>query len=250
MKNLLYILLFFPVCLFAQGTTSEPVNDLGGSFLDAFPLATRPIALEVLKQSDYMDRSMTCKLPNGETITALLDDSLACDSFWRRVFDAVTVREICNVPFGSSYEKTKNILQNKYGDYESLFSDKDRIIYRNKKYAGLDFNSMYFLFQSDGVNCYFNSAIFVIECETKADAMKEKALLDEKLNKKYIGFSVVNDVNEPYSIGGLAPIWSEDGVDFGLHVDIIKYDTTNSLTKKRYGLRLVYGPYNYVKEDF
>ena len=69
-----------------------------------------------------------------------------------------TVKEICGIPFGSSYEKTKEMLENKYGD--PIYNpDKTIVTYKNKTYGGITFDNIHFLFQSDGIHSYFNGCI-------------------------------------------------------------------------------------------
>ena len=54
----------------------------------------------------------------------------------------------------------------------------------------------------------------------------------------------VDDNGNKYYYGGNSPVsfW-----DFGFHIDIIKYDNRSSIP---YAARLMYGRYNYVKEEF
>ena len=96
--------------------------------------------------------------------TKVNNDSTSWNEFQERM-NRITVSEICNVPFGCSYEKAESILRNKYGDSSSE-SDRTKIIYRNKVYAGISFDMIYFLFQSDGVNSYMNGCIFIIETKS------------------------------------------------------------------------------------
>ncbi len=56
------------------------------------------------------------------------------------------ITAIGGIPFGISREKALPVLRNKYGTEDYLSDNKD-IVFKNIKYAGVDFNSVYFLFQ-------------------------------------------------------------------------------------------------------
>lgn len=153
-----------------------------------------------------------------------------------------TIREICGISFGSSYEKTKEILENKYGD-SSFLSDKTRILYTNINYAGISFDRIVFLFQSDGYNSYFNGCVFVIETSSLNQAKEKRDMLYRKMCLKYDIKSGVDDDGNEYYWGGHSPI-PLDG--FGFSIDILKYKNE----RNAYAARLMYGRYNYVKEEF
>lgn len=154
------------------------------------------------------------------------------------------VKEICGIQFGTSYEKTKRMLENKYGlpDYNP---DKTHIVYTNKSYAGISFNSIHFFFQSDGLNSYFNGCIFVLEANSLREAEQKCKLLYNKLSEKYIIVSDKDSDGNVYYYGGISPIPDDEKTAFA--IDILKYNIRNSVP---YAARLVYGRYNYVKEDF
>lgn len=84
---------------------------------------------------------------------------------YERRIEQQRVSEICNVPFGCSYEKTKKILEHKYGVCESE-SDRTKIIYKSQTYAKILFDKIIFLFQSDGVNSYMNGCVFIQETKS------------------------------------------------------------------------------------
>ena len=77
------------------------------------------------------------------------------------------VTNIGGIPFGISREEALPILRNKYG--EEMYNPKKKNIlsFNNIKYAGVDFNTVHFLFQSDGINSYFNTCIFVLNADTE-----------------------------------------------------------------------------------
>ena len=250
MKKLLLLLLFIPSCMFGQGEDSIPSADDTFERIKQLPIAYQRIFIEVMNKAVISDGKMTYILPNGESLTSILGDASSSDSFWGRIYEANKITEICNIPFGSTYERTKEILEEKYGDYDYLYSKKDDIIYKHKKYAGVDFDSMHFLFQSDGIRSYFNAAIFCIDCKSKAEPVRMKKMLHEKLSKRYSGFMELDEGDEYLSLGGLPPVPSERDMGFGVHIDIKDYGHDGKVLGSPYGVRLIYGPYDYVKEEF
>ena len=125
----------------------------------------------------------TWKTPSGEiefsvndkgfkayyTDTTELAVKKAISEEYERERERQTVREICGIPFGSSYEKAKEVLENKYGTFTYL-SDRNTIVYDNKSYAGIYFDKIYILFQSDGYKSYMNGCIFILEANSLNDA--------------------------------------------------------------------------------
>lgn len=167
------------------------------------------------------------------------------------------VKSICGIEFGSTYEVAERISQNKFGLPE-VVSDRTNIFYKNIKYAGLDFSSLHLLFQSDGTRSYFNACIFIKDAKTFNEAKAIEKEYAEGILKKYEMITAnEDDVNPTYG-GGISPLW--DGhwynLDFnehltGVHTDIIKYDS--NLAERlgyTYGVRIIYGPFNFVKEEF
>ena len=157
-----------------------------------------------------------------------------------------TVKEICGVPFGSSYEKTKEMLENKYG-YPDYNPDKTTIIYNHKIYAGITFDSIHFLFQSDGIHSYLNGCIFILDAKSLNEAKKKQEMLHEKLSNKYFMIDDTDSNGNKCYFGGYPPT-PDDGVAFC--IDILKYDSKMARLYNPYAARLAYGRYNYVKEDF
>ena len=154
-----------------------------------------------------------------------------------------TIKEICGIPFGSSYEKAEEVLENKYGK-KSYLSDKTKICYRSVTYAGIFFNDIYFLFQSDGYKSYMNGCVFILEATSLHQAKEKQEMLYNKLRYKYDMNEGEDDNGNKYYYGGHSPV-PLDGS--GLSIDIIKYE--NRLSNP-YAARLMYGRYNYVKEEF
>jgi hypothetical protein len=153
-----------------------------------------------------------------------------------------TVREICGIPFGSSYEKAEEILENKYGS-SSYLSDKNTIVYLNKSYGGILFDRIMFLFQSDGYKSYMNGCVFVLEATSLNDAKEKRDRLYRNLSSKYDLYENVDEDGNKYYYGGRPPIH----YGTGLTIDIVNI---SDKPKKKYVARLMYGRYNYVKEEF
>lgn len=154
-----------------------------------------------------------------------------------------TVREICGIPFGTSYEEAAELLENKYGR-PSYFSDRTRISYSNKTYAGILFDNIHFLFQSDGYKSYMNGCVFVLEASSLKKAEEKRDFLYYKLLSKYEMREGADDDGIKLYYGGHSPI---PFGGFGFTIDIIKYDNNISVP---YAARLMYGRYNYVTEEF
>lgn len=162
---------------------------------------------------------------------------------WKIRRERQTVTEICSVPFGSSREKAEEILENKYGT-SSYLSDKDKIIYNYKNYAGIAFDEIIFLFQSDGFNSFFNGCVFILDAKNLTQAKEKRDLLYNKLRYKYDMKSGTDKNGIKYYIGGYSPVFRYDSA---FVIDIIKYDNNPNTP---YAARLMYGRYNYVKEEF
>lgn len=167
------------------------------------------------------------------------------------------VKSIANVEFGSSREKCEKILRKKFGT-PSIYSSTDRLLFTDIKYAGLDFNSLFFLFQSDGERTYLNSCIFVINVNDYQSALSKEKDLTYMLSKKYSTIlNVVDSNGNPCHICGVSPLWN--GTIEGLftagtaiHTNIMKYEekVAKDAGTGPYAVRLIYGPFDYVKEEF
>lgn len=157
-----------------------------------------------------------------------------------------TVKEICGISFGTSYFTTKGMLENKFGnpDYNP---DKTIITYSNKTYGGITFDYIHFLFQSDGIHSYFNGCVFILSAKSLGEAKTKQKMLYEKLSEKYNMNDKTDENGNLYYIGGYSPI-PNDGA--GFCIDILKYDSETAKGFYPYSARLVYGRYNFVKEEF
>lgn len=167
------------------------------------------------------------------------------------------ITAIGGIPFGISREKALPVLRNKYGT-EYYLSDNKGAVFRNIKYAGVDFNSVHFLFQSDGINSYFNACIFILDAKTKKEAIDKQEEMRELLSKKYDLSSFKDDNGFDLYVGGVSPLWNgrwksflEGGYEGAVHIDIINYDEELARNAGfEYSVRVIYGPFNYVKEEF
>ena len=154
-----------------------------------------------------------------------------------------TVKEICGIPFGTSREKAKEILENKYG-IPDLLSDKEQIVYKFKSYAGITFDRIIFLFQSDGYRSYLNGCVFILEAKSVIQAKEKRDLLYYTLRSKYDMYTSEDKNGFKYYMGGYSPVSSYLP---GFLIEILKFD---SGLGTQYSARLMYGRYNYVKEEF
>ena len=77
-----------------------------------------------------------------------------------------------------------------------------------------------------------------------SDAKDKRERLYNKLSWKYDMEEGVDDDGNKYYYGGHSPVPFDS---FGFSIDIIKYDNRTSIP---YAARLMYGRYNYVKEEF
>ena len=166
------------------------------------------------------------------------------------------VFSIANVDFGTSCKEAEGKLKNKFGEPYFL-SSNNKLQFKNIKYGGLDFNSVFFLFQSDGNNTYLNCCIFIREAKDYAQALEFEQEYANILSRKYTKvFSEVDEKGNPFHFCGFSPLWDgtlqgsyEAGV--AIHTDIMKYDEEVARNLQyQYAVRLIYGPFNYVKEEF
>ena len=151
-------------------------------------------------------------------------------------------REICGAKFGDSYTNVKNILERKFGEPNSWDIDKTSIVYRGVSYAGVYFSTVYFDFQySSGGFSYFNRCIMVSEVKTAKEAISQRDIIKEILERKYTIYEGTDGNGFKYYVGGRTP---QQDDKFGFTIDILKYKD------ETYGVRLDYGPYQYIDEEF
>ena len=160
-----------------------------------------------------------------------------------REYERQTIKEICGIPFGSSYEEAEKFLENKFGE-KSYLSDKTKIYYSNENYAGILFDNIIYLFQSDGYKSYMNGCVFILDATTLRQAKEKQEMLYKTLRYKYDMKESEDDNGNKFYYGGHSPV-PFDG--FGFTIEIIKYENRPHIP---YAARLMYGRYNYVKEEF
>lgn len=166
------------------------------------------------------------------------------------------IKTIGGIPFGIDKTIARIKLRNKFGQ-EFYTTNDNMICFENIKYAGNDFGSVHFLFVSDGTKSFLNSCIFVKKAKTKEEAFKLLNGLRLELEKKYSVISYTGDNGFPNYGGGISPLWDGYFAHFlpeympAWHIDVIEYN--QEIIKEfghKYGVRLIYGPYKYVNEEF
>lgn len=189
---------------------------------------------------------------------ATTEEKALMDSLYQPIADKLLkeqVKTIGGIPFGISHDKAETMLRNKFGSPEYNPSSTT-LSFMNVKYAGRDFAAVHFLFQSDGLDSYLNACIFITNASSLDDAIEKEKNIADNILSKYTLFADKDSNGYPTHGGGMSPLW--DGrwttLDFakygtGVHTDIIE----SSLVKiygNPYAVRIIYGPYNYVKEEF
>ena len=225
MKNLLLaIMLFFPFVANAQEEKKYPFEDL------------------------YLEMD-TMSLEHRTQLEANIKAQ-------EEKFRKEQVKGICGVPFESSKEKALSILKNKYG--EPLGSLGLKFVFESISYAGQNFNTAIFSFQSDGLNTYLYQCIFVKNAKTFNEALDLEKEFADVLSEKYTNMYRLPDENgNPMHVCGISPFWNGNMRDLttsdnmAIHTSIIATDNNTELTTgAKYYVRIIYGPYNYVKEEF
>lgn len=236
------------------------------AFLCSFPYVFGQEDVNVEKNDttkSYLDYLFEYKIALPERKNEI--DSMMSD--YENYFKSKQVKSICGVKFGKSKDEVLPILKNKFGK-PSEEVDDNMIYFKDIKYAGIDFNTVFFGFQSDGYKTYFNTCVFVVEAKTNKDVDRMLFRLNVALADKYSLYDEnKRNENSPTFIGGISPLW--DGKWYTLvenslikivdseyyraavRTDVIEYE--EDVAKEfgiKYGVRLIYGPFNYVKEEF
>lgn len=158
----------------------------------------------------------------------------------------ITCTEVCGVRFGSSYETAKEILKRKYGEPDYFETNENTIVYHYKSYGGMNFTFISFDFQRDGTFSYMNQCVMGYECKTAEEAKEKRDAIWDKAKKKYpFCHWDIDDNGFKYYESGCSPL---GGFGNGFIVDVVKLD--KPYNGYQYFARIMYGPYNYVKEDF
>ncbi len=170
------------------------------------------------------------------------------------------VISICGIPFGASRENSSSLLKKKYGN-PSRSSFENAIVYNRLRYGGIDFDSAIFGFQSDGNRTYFNYCVLVQEAKNKEEAEQIIQFFYSKLSKKYDLTSITDENGFLCYAGGISPIWDGNWLSIAqnireaeylgaVHIEVIDYKGLSEFSGIQYGVRIKYGPYEYVNEDF
>lgn len=206
------------------------------------PPAASILISRVESRSKIKGKKISYTLPDGKTITMRNKSVKSIDKFWKRVLAQNTVKSICDVSFGTIYEKAKKELEVKFGESDVLRSTKDNIRFEKKQYEGIQFDWMNFLFQSDG---FFNAAIFGVDCRTKSDAISLKREFHELLSERYANFVDLDNGNNFESYGGIAPVPTDKNLGFAIRIDIVDYKDSGMIPDKPYAVRIIYGPFDF-----
>lgn len=148
---------------------------------------------------------------------------------------------IAGVAFGSGYKEAVTILKDKFGEPDT--EEKDKIIFVDKGYGGFNFDLLTFGFQYGEGKSYFNRCIFLKVLKTQSEAKKFRNLLAQKLEIDYSLDEYISDNKFKGYEGGVDPTNDES---YGFCIDVI----SPTCEVNFYGVRLYYGPYNYVNENF
>lgn len=238
----LFIFMMLPVAV--MGQTQDP-------FLEKLPVGTIHAIGSILNKTPQKD-SVLYIVSKGDTVWQKNDPG---KFFYLVSYQAMTenvVKSICGVAFGSSYEETKDKLRNKCG--RPVYSTQNELLYNNISYGGEYFDDLLIKFQHNNVRSYLCQAIFVKNARDWENAKEIKKSLCNRLSRHY---SSIYNIDEELSVGGLPPAeflkvpqienpstTSEMG--FGFEIKILKQDKYDY----PYFVRIMYGPYEYVKEDF
>lgn len=178
---------------------------------------------------------------HGDTIW----DDVAYEKIAKESFK---VHDFCNIPFGTSYEEAEDMLMKKFGRPNYRYTDRQGIYYSDVVYAGKRFDTIYFMFQSDGKNSYMNGGIYILKAKGKKDAIKKMEYFNELMNDRYVTVKTKIGKYDGY-IGGQDPVSEES--KYGFYIDMIKADYQNPYSLQNdYFVRLCYGPYDFIDEGF
>jgi hypothetical protein len=113
---------------------------------------------------------------------------------------------LCNVVFGSSYQKTLEQLKNELGNPSE--EDTCMITYKNKCYQGMVYQTITFKFQLDNNGKrYFNEACFSIKSPNKKLASKRLEQIAQNVRQYYPTLSRdIDDDGSWFYKGGISPV--------------------------------------------
>lgn len=255
-KIVLFFLMMLPVAVSGQQKEKDiPEKSISGVLnqMKDMPHAFQMLVLKTITNIDFEKEELTYLLSSGEVITGNPNDDESITVFWQKIAEDNKVKEICNVPFGCTLLEAKNILCKKFGD--PLYITDDIILYENKWYGGNLFDTLVFWFQSDGKRNYFNKAALCIYASDKEEAIGIKNRLHKRFSKRY---SLMMGEDSDMSMGGLQPVPNSHLINeptvgcttselgYGFDINIVEKDDY----KHPYFVRILYGPYEFVNEEF
>lgn len=228
-KIVILALIMFPSILFGKTVKIDNNHQLS---------ATHQHLILVLLKEAINDKNGSYWVHSGDTIRNIEESLL-------KYVEENGVTEVCGVPFGSSYEKSKKMLVEKYGECDKQNSTKDCLSFNCKRYEGLLFSSLSFMFERNGETYNFNKAEFRVDTKTKEEAVRLKKMIDEKLSKRYKIYKVLDKGNIHLSVGGICPApLDEELDDYAFTVDIQKNEKPVK-SGNMYVVRIIYGPYKF-----
>lgn len=236
-KIVLFILLMLPVAVMGQKMSDEM------TFGQIFAVGN---TLNSLPQID----SLRYIIQEGDTIWEGDENFLGAVVY--KACLSNSVNNICGITFGSSFEESHNALEKKFG--HSTYSTNNSILYKGITYSGEFFDNVIFFFQHERDKSYLSQVIFTRDVKSMDDAIQTKQSFQEKLSRKYTS---IYRVDEELTVGGLPPLpflkpmkidnpRTTYEMGFGFEIKILSNDNY----KFPYFVRIMYGPYEYVKEDF
>lgn len=165
---------------------------------------------------------------------------------------------ICDIPFGSPRSYALDVLLNKFGS-AAITSTHPAITLEKVKYAGIKFDTVHFIFQTQGENSFLSGCMFVMRAKNRSQARLHIQKLYDAISGKY-NLSSKTDKNKLSTYrGGISSLWNGNWFElytdiFRTYHDAIKIETIDygeelkEETGFRYGVSLIYGPFIYVEE--
>lgn len=239
-KILVLALIMLPSIMFAQSKNDSTENELSTKVVNSYrqlPAAHQQLILILLEKA-INEGNGYYWVHSGDTIRNM-EDAI------QRYMDENGVTEVCGIPFGFSYERTKKILTGKFGGCDNLTTTEDCLSFKDKLYEGILFSQLSFIFESDGETNHLTKAEFRADTKSKEEAITLKALIDEKLSKRYIIYKVLDEGNVYLSVGGICPSPADEELGgYAITVDIEKKERPTR-DGDIYAVRIIYGPYDY-----
>lgn len=154
-------------------------------------------------------------------------------------------QSILGIPFGSSYQTTKECLENRFGGYK-VVEDGGKIEVMEPVIGGHEFKTATFYFQRQGSATWLNEVLiqtwFDITETQSAKYMRDK--IAEVLSEKYDVKDYINDQGFKVYVFGVNPKNTDDALG---SLYIIKSKGNDG--KTRLYLVLYYGPIYYINRS-